>query len=47
MTAETPAPFDYDVFLSHRAKDKVVMRLLTKRFRADGRKVWFGLWVLK
>ncbi len=39
--------FPYDVFLSHSAKDKAVVRLLAERLRADGLKVWFDEWVLK
>jgi hypothetical protein len=40
-------PFDYDVFLSHSAKDKAVVRPLAERLRKDGVKVWFDEWVLK
>ena len=39
--------FDYDVFLSHSAQDKAVVRPLAERLRADGVKVWFDEWVLK
>ena len=39
--------FDYDVFLSHSAKDKAVVRPLAERLRADGVKLWFDEWVLK
>ena len=39
--------FLYDVFLSHSAKDKAVVRPLAERLRADGLKVWFNEWVLK
>ena len=39
--------FKYDVFLSHSAKDKAVVRPLAERLRADGVKVWFDEWVLK
>ena len=39
--------FPYDVFLSHSAKDKAVVRPLAERLRADGLKVWFDEWVLK
>jgi hypothetical protein len=39
--------FEYDVFLSHSAKDKAVVRPLAERLRADGLKVWFDEWVLK
>ena len=42
----TPA-FPYDVFLSHSAKDKAVVKPLAERLRADGLKVWFDEWVLK
>ena len=40
-------PFDYDVFLSHSATDKVVVREIAKRLRTDGLRVWFDEWVLK
>ena len=42
-----PSEFQYDVFLSHSAKDKAVMRPLAERLRKDGLKVWFDEWVLK
>ena len=42
-----PAEFPYDVFLSHSANDKAVVRPLAERLRADGVKVWFDEWVLK
>ncbi|MEO6785847.1 MAG: toll/interleukin-1 receptor domain-containing protein, partial [Chthoniobacteraceae bacterium] len=45
-----PDEVPYDVFLSHSAKDGVVMavvRPLAERLRADGVKVWFDKWVLK
>ncbi len=31
-----PDHFPYDVFLSHSAKDKAVVRPLAERLRADG-----------
>ena len=34
-----PDSFQYDVFLSHNAKDKAVVRPLPERLRADGVKV--------
>jgi hypothetical protein len=37
----------YDVFLSHSAKDKAVVRDVAERLRKDGVKVWFDEWVLK
>ena len=40
---QTPA-FPYDVFLSHSAKDKAVVRPLAERLRVDGLKVWFDEW---
>ncbi len=42
-----PENFSFDVFLSHSAKDKAVVRPLAERLRADGLKVWFDEWVLK
>jgi hypothetical protein len=39
--------FKFDVFLSHSSKDKVVVRPLAKRLRADGLKVWFDEWEIK
>ncbi len=42
-----PDEFQYDVFLSHSAKDKAVVRPLAERLRKDGVKVWFDEWVLK
>jgi hypothetical protein len=39
-----PEDFKYDVFLSHSAKDKAVVRLLAERLREDGLKVWFDEW---
>ncbi|MFH1716069.1 MAG: toll/interleukin-1 receptor domain-containing protein [Planctomycetota bacterium] len=39
--------FKYDVFLSHSSKDKVVVRKVAERLRADGVSVWFDEWVLK
>ncbi len=39
--------FPHDVFLSHSAKDKAVVRSLAERLRQDGLRVWFDEWVLK
>ena len=39
--------FDYDVFLSHSAKDKAVVRGLAERLRADDLRVWFDEWEIK
>ena len=41
--------FQYDVFLSHSAKDKAVVRPLAERSVAVRKhlKVWFDDWVLK
>ena len=47
MTMVANQDFQYDVFLSHSAKDKAVVRSLAERLRADGLKVWFDEWVLK
>jgi hypothetical protein len=42
-----PNEFPYDVFLSHSAKDKEVVRALGERLRQDRLRVWFDEWVLK
>jgi hypothetical protein len=42
-----PAEFQCDVFLSHSAKDKEVVRPIAARLWADGLKVLFDEWVLK
>ena len=42
-----PDAFQYNIFLSHTAKDKAVVRPLAERLRTDGVKVWFDEWVLK
>ena len=47
LNREMPDEFQYDVFLSHSAKDKAVVRPLAERLRKDGVKVWFDEWVLK
>ncbi len=39
--------FDYNVFLSHSAKDKPLVRPLAERLRQDGLKVWFDEWEIK
>jgi len=36
--------FKYDVFLSHRSKDKEVVRDVAERLKADGVCVWFDKW---
>jgi len=41
------ADFQFDVFLSHSAKDKPVVRPLAERLRGDGLRVWFDEWMLK
>ena len=45
-TGENPDAFQFDVFLSHSAKDKAVVRAVAERLRKDGLKVWFDEWVL-
>jgi hypothetical protein len=42
-----PDEFEYEVFLSHSAKDKAVVRDVAERLRKDGMKVWFDELVLK
>jgi hypothetical protein len=42
-----PDQFQYDVFLSHSAKDKMIVREIAERLRKDGLKVWFDELVLR
>ena len=42
-----PDEFPSDIFLSHSAKDKAVVRPLAEQLRADGVKVWFDEWAPK
>ncbi|MSV28174.1 MAG: TIR domain-containing protein [Bryobacterales bacterium] len=39
--------FSFDVFLNHSSKDKVVVRSLAERLRADGFRVWFDEWEIR
>lgn len=39
-----PAPFRYDVFLSHNAHDKPRVRRLAERLKAAGVRVWLDEW---
>jgi WD40 repeat protein len=39
--------FQYDVFLSHNARDKARVRRLAERLKAAGLRVWFDEWVIK
>ena len=39
--------FSFDLFLSHSAKDKAVVRPLAERLRKDGVQVWFDEWEIK
>jgi len=39
--------FTYDVFLSHSAKDKEVVRPLAERLRSDGLRVWLDDWEIR
>jgi hypothetical protein len=36
--------FKFDVFLSHSAKDKEIVRPIAERLRVDGLRVWFDDW---
>ncbi len=42
-----PNEFAYDVFLSHSAKDKEVVRDVAKRLRGGGLRVWFDEWEIR
>lgn len=39
--------FVYDIFLSHSSLDKLAVRELAERLRADGLRVWFDEWIIK
>ena len=39
-----PSEFQYDVFLSHNAKDKPRVRMLAERLKQAGLRVWFDEW---
>ncbi len=39
--------FQYDVFLSHNAKDKPRVRKLAERLRAAELRVWFDEWIIQ
>ncbi len=39
--------FQYDVFLSHNAKDKPRVRRLAERLKASGVRVWLDEWFIK
>jgi len=41
------ATFTHDVFLSHSAKDKAMVRALAERLRADGLRVWLDEWEIR
>lgn len=42
-----PDEFSHDVFLSHSAKDKKIVREIAQRLKKDGVKVWFDEWEIK
>ena len=42
-----PGKFPYDVFLSHSAKDKPVVRDVAEPLRKDGLRVWFDEWEIR
>jgi hypothetical protein len=39
--------FTRDVFLSHSAEDKAVVRAVAERLRADALRIWFDAWEIK
>jgi hypothetical protein len=39
--------FTHDVFLSHSAKDKAVVRAVAERLRSDGLRVWLDDWEIR
>lgn len=45
--ANDPSQFEFDVFLSHNAKDKPRVRRLAERLRDVDLRVWFDEWVIR
>jgi hypothetical protein len=43
----TAAGFEYDIFLSHNAKDRQRVTRLAERLRDAGLRVWFDAWITK
>jgi hypothetical protein len=41
------ADFDFDVFLSHSSKDRVVVRSIAQKLQDDGLRVWLDAWQIK
>lgn len=39
--------FTHDVFLSHSAKDKAIVRTVAERLKANGLRVWFDEWEIR
>ena len=39
--------FEFDVFLSHSANDKAIVRRIAAQMRTDGVRVWFDEWEIK
>jgi hypothetical protein len=47
MERQMDEQLTFEVFLSHSAKDKAVVRALAERLREDGLRVWFDEWILR
>ena len=47
MRARSTEAFTHDVFLTHSAKDKAVVRAVAERLRKDGLEVWFDEWEIR
>lgn len=39
--------FEWDVFLSHNKKDKIIVRKLAKQLKGAGLRVWFDEWIIR
>jgi hypothetical protein len=39
--------FEWDVFISHSSKDKIIVRPIAERLRRDGLRVWFDEWEIR
>ena len=47
MSTNPDDDFTHDVFLSHSAKDKAVVRAVAERLRKDGLRGWLDVWEIR
>jgi hypothetical protein len=44
LRTDTPAAYEFDVFLSHHNKDKPLVSVIAKRLERTGLRLWFDEW---